>query len=57
MTIKRNFEMSDFEAEKLFDEAVTEMSLIDGVVVDEDDPEIAVDEDGVYYVKSYVRIK
>lgn len=57
MTIRRDFEMSDFEAEKLLTEALDEWEHIDGVVIDPEDTQLTVDVDGVYWVQAYVRIK
>lgn len=57
MTVKRDFEMSDLQAEQLLEQGMEEWGSDDRIVIDPDDTELTMDADGVYYVKGWLKIQ
>lgn len=54
--IKRDFELSELNASQVLDMGLDQWEEIDGIFIDETEPEITQDVDGVRYVKAWARV-
>ncbi len=56
MTVKRDFELSDLNAEQLVQEAADRWNGIDGVAVDTEETELTICSEGKYWARAWVEI-